>query len=144
FDIKGRAKRLAEKWRRLITRLREGSAELATPESPMSKSPENETRVQAVPEARSDVKSGEGAVTNGTLASKEQRPEKSTTTAKEVLVESTPTVVTSQSESLDNSKPLQVDPSTRLKDAVGDVPSSGAIGTNGASAATASATNTTV
>ncbi|KAJ1730268.1 hypothetical protein LPJ72_004556 [Coemansia sp. Benny D160-2] len=144
FDIKGRAKRLAEKWRRLITRLREGSAELATPESPMSKSPENETRVQAVPEARSDVKSGEGAVTNGTLASKEQRPEKSTTTAKEVLVESTPTAVTSQSESLGNSKPLQVDPSTRLKDAVGDVPSSSAIGTNGTSAATASTTNTTV
>ncbi|KAJ2595415.1 hypothetical protein H4R99_005363 [Coemansia sp. RSA 1722] len=34
FDIKGRASRLAEKWRQLVVRRREGSVEHAAPESP--------------------------------------------------------------------------------------------------------------
>ncbi|KAJ1744118.1 hypothetical protein LPJ78_000677 [Coemansia sp. RSA 989] len=44
FDIKGRAARLAEKWRQLILRLREGSAEPAAPDSPLAKSPEADSR----------------------------------------------------------------------------------------------------
>ncbi|KAJ2845794.1 hypothetical protein IWW36_004640, partial [Coemansia brasiliensis] len=44
FDIKGRAARLAEKWRQLILRLREGSAEPTAPDSPLAKSPETDTR----------------------------------------------------------------------------------------------------
>ncbi|KAI9503310.1 hypothetical protein GGI25_002824 [Coemansia spiralis] len=46
YDIKGRARRLAEKWRRLITKLREGSAEIATPESPVSRPLESDNRVK--------------------------------------------------------------------------------------------------
>ncbi|KAJ2805840.1 hypothetical protein H4R20_001937 [Coemansia guatemalensis] len=37
FDIKGRADRLAEKWRQLILKLREGSVEPTAPESPVAK-----------------------------------------------------------------------------------------------------------
>ncbi|PIA17810.1 hypothetical protein COEREDRAFT_7007 [Coemansia reversa NRRL 1564] len=37
FDIKGRADRLAEKWRQLILKLREGSVESVAPESPVLK-----------------------------------------------------------------------------------------------------------
>ncbi|KAJ2614194.1 hypothetical protein H4S08_001817 [Coemansia sp. RSA 1365] len=37
FDIKGRADRLAEKWRQLILKLREGSVEPVAPESPVLK-----------------------------------------------------------------------------------------------------------
>ncbi|KAJ2343995.1 hypothetical protein GGF43_005565, partial [Coemansia sp. RSA 2618] len=44
YDIKGRAARLAEKWRQLILKLREGSAEPTAPESPMGKSPESDSR----------------------------------------------------------------------------------------------------
>ncbi|KAJ2778421.1 hypothetical protein H4R18_004613 [Coemansia javaensis] len=39
YDIKGRAGRLAEKWRQLILKLREGSAEHTAPESPAGKTP---------------------------------------------------------------------------------------------------------
>ncbi|KAJ2452933.1 hypothetical protein EV183_002602 [Coemansia sp. RSA 2336] len=57
FDIKGRAARLAEKWRQLILRLREGSAEPTAPDSPLAKSPEADSRQG---EARSGVNSSNG------------------------------------------------------------------------------------
>ncbi|KAJ1854965.1 hypothetical protein LPJ76_003651 [Coemansia sp. RSA 638] len=44
YDIKGRAARLAEKWRQLVVRLRDGSAEPTALESPTRKSPESDSR----------------------------------------------------------------------------------------------------
>ncbi|KAJ2474334.1 hypothetical protein GGI02_000131 [Coemansia sp. RSA 2322] len=47
FDIKGRAIRLADKWRTLIVKRRDGSAEPAAPEEPLSrKSPEPELELK--------------------------------------------------------------------------------------------------
>ncbi|KAJ1849976.1 hypothetical protein LPJ70_000114 [Coemansia sp. RSA 2708] len=61
FDIKGRAARLAEKWRQLILRLREGSAEPTAPESPLGKSPDSDSR-------RGDAASSRPATTHPSRA----------------------------------------------------------------------------
>ncbi|KAI8319395.1 hypothetical protein GQ54DRAFT_39826 [Martensiomyces pterosporus] len=58
FDIKGRARRLAEKWRRLIVKRREGSTEPTAPESPRSK-PDGEGQVDS--KAAGDSKAAEPA-----------------------------------------------------------------------------------
>ncbi|KAJ2556812.1 hypothetical protein EV175_001749 [Coemansia sp. RSA 1933] len=109
FDIKGRARRLAEKWRRLITKLREGSAELATPESPVNN---DVVRPQAV-EASSDSKSGKEAGSNGTVVSEKK--------SKSVVAATTTTTTTTKPKG-SKSEPSSSSPPT----------ASSGIGTNGA------------
>ncbi|KAJ2573383.1 hypothetical protein IW140_000024 [Coemansia sp. RSA 1813] len=142
FDIKGRARRLAEKWRRLITRLREGSAELATPESPVSKSPDNEARSQA-PDTRSDSKSGKEAANNDTAVQKGQS-EQTTPTTKETFAAAPSgesSLVAAEAPAISsNGKSSQPESAAKPKNVKGDgSPPSTEIGTNGT--ATASATN---
>ncbi|KAJ1793882.1 hypothetical protein LPJ59_004658, partial [Coemansia sp. RSA 2399] len=145
FDIKGRARRLAEKWRRLITKLREGSAELATPESPVSKSPDNYARSQA-PEASPNSKSGKEAANSDTTLPKGHPGQTTATTAKTSAAESSKgTLVAAEAHAAPSDSTLsQPESATKPKDAKGGgPPSTAGIGTNGTAKATATATTGT-
>ncbi|KAJ2856491.1 hypothetical protein GGI22_003800, partial [Coemansia erecta] len=144
FDIKGRARRLAEKWRRLITKLREGSAELATPESPVNKSPDNYARPQAS-EASSNTKSGKEAANGGPTLPKGQPEQTTATTTKSSAGEPAKgALVVEETHSAPSSSTLtQPEPETGSKDETGGgggTLSSAGISTNGTATAKATAT----
>ncbi|KAJ1815397.1 hypothetical protein LPJ75_002386 [Coemansia sp. RSA 2598] len=65
FDIKGRASRLAEKWRQLVVRRREGSVEQAAPESPAGSRSTGEPLVAVAEDSKKTCRSPTSAADSG-------------------------------------------------------------------------------